>query len=77
MHQTNILFHRLQFTPSFKCNNIELKSNIQNYTRTLRLAEFSKTKKQTILRKIFFNNNLFLPHLETGIEIYVLNNLNL
>ena len=32
-YQTNILWCGLKFTPTLKCNNIELKSNIQNYTR--------------------------------------------
>ena len=38
--QTDILLRGLTFTPTPKRNNIELKSNIQNYTRRLRLAEF-------------------------------------
>ena len=37
-YQTNILLRGLKFTPTPKRNNIELKSNIQNYTRRLRLA---------------------------------------
>ena len=32
-YQTNILLHDLKFTPTPKRNNIELKSNIQYYTR--------------------------------------------
>ena len=33
-------FMGLKFTPTRKRNNIELQSNIQNYTSRLRLAEF-------------------------------------
>ena len=63
----NILLQGLKFTPTPKCNNIELKSNMPNYTSRLLLVEFfSKTKKQTILRN-FFKKNLNLPHLEIGI----------
>ena len=51
-YQTDILLHGLKFTPTAKRDYIEL--SIQNYTRRLRLADFSKAKKQTILRKIFF-----------------------
>ena len=39
-YQTNILLRGLKFTLTPKRNNIELKSNIQNYTRRFRLAEF-------------------------------------
>ena len=80
-YQNDILVRRLNFTASSKCNNIVLNSNIKNYTRTLQIVEtkqcFSETKKQIILSKIFFKNNLLLPHLETGIKIYVLNDWNL
>ena len=34
-YQTTILLCDLKFTPTRKHNNIELKSNIQNYTRKL------------------------------------------
>ena len=60
-YQTNILLRGLKFTPTPKRNNIERA----DYD----LLSFSKTKKQTILTKIFFKNNLPLPHLETRIEI--------
>ena len=39
------LLHGLKFTPTPKRNNIELKSNIQNYTHRLRLAEFFQNKE--------------------------------
>ena len=44
-YQTNILFRGLKSTRTPKRNNIELKSNIQNYTRRLRLAEFFQNKE--------------------------------
>ena len=44
-YETNILLCGLKFTPTPKRNNIELKSNIQNYTRRLRLAEFFQNKE--------------------------------
>ena len=37
-YQTNILLRGLKFTPTPKRNNIELKSNKQNYTCRMRLA---------------------------------------
>ena len=43
--QTNIFFRGLKFTPTPKRNNIELKSNIQNYKSRLRLAEFFHSKE--------------------------------
>ena len=43
--QTNILLRVLKFTPTPKRNNIELKSNMQNYTRRLRLVEFFQNKE--------------------------------
>ena len=68
-YQTNILLRGLKLTPTPKRNNIELKSNIENYTRRLKLAEFFQSKKKTILRKTFSKNHLPLPHLEIEIEI--------
>ena len=44
-HQTNILSRGLKLTPTPKRNNIELKSNIQNYMRRLRLAEYFQNKE--------------------------------
>ena len=46
MYQTNILLRGLKFTPTTKRSNIELKSNLQNYTHRLRLAEFFKKNKE-------------------------------
>ena len=44
-YQTNILLRGLKFSHTTKSNNTELKSNIQNYTRRLRLAEFFPNKE--------------------------------
>ena len=44
-YQTNIFLQDLKFTPIPQRNNIELKSNIQKYTRRLRLAEFFQNKE--------------------------------
>ena len=75
------LLHGLKFTPTPKRNNIELKFTHKITRADCNLLSFSKTKKQTILRKIFFKNNLLLPHFETDREldhqIDVLNNLHL
>ena len=73
-YQTNMLLHRsnIQFKPTPKRDNIELKPNTQNYTRSCDLLSFLKTKKHKTLRTTFFKNNLFLPHLETGIEIDII-----
>ena len=43
-YQTYILLQGLQFTQTHERFNIELKYNIQNYTRRLRLAEFFQNK---------------------------------
>ena len=68
-HQTTILLRGSKFTPTPKRNNIELKLHAYKIIRAdCDLLSFSKTKKQTILR-IFFKNNLPLPHLQIGIEI--------
>ena len=52
-YQTNILLHDLKFTPTPKRNNIELKANIQNYTRRLRLAEFFENKEANDSENLF------------------------
>ena len=43
-YQTYILLQGLQLTQTHERFNIELKYNIQNYTRRLRLAEFFQNK---------------------------------
>ena len=49
-YQVNILLGGLKFTPTPKCNIIQLKSDIHNYTQKLRLAEFFHSAPE--------NNNL-------------------
>ena len=44
-YQTNILLCGLKFTPTPKCINVELKSNIQNYMRRLQLPEFFENEE--------------------------------
>ena len=61
-YQTNILLRGLKFTPTPKRNNIELKFNISNYTRRLRLVEFfqnkevNKTKENSLQKKSTFTS---------------------
>ena len=81
-YQTNILLRGLKLTPTPKRNNIELKSNIENYTRRLQLAEFFQSKKRNHSEKNLFqepstftpprNRNRDLDH-----QIDVLSNLYL
>ena len=49
-YQVNILLRGLKFTPTPKRNIIQLKSDIHNYTRKLRLTEFFHNARE--------NNNL-------------------
>ena len=60
-YQTNILLHDLKFTPTPKRNNIELKANIQNYTRRLRLAEFFENKEANDSENLFQKQSTFTP----------------
>ena len=61
-YQTNILLRSLKFTPTPKCNNIECKSNIQNYTRRLRLHEFFQNKKAIDSEETLFQEpSIFIP----------------
>ena len=66
-YEIPILLCSLKFTPKPKRNNIELKSNIQNSTRRLQLADLFQ--KQTILRKIVFKNNLLLATSKQGTDL--------
>ena len=81
-YQTNILLRGLKFTPTPKRNNIELKSNVQNYTRRLRLAEFFQNKEANDSEENFFQKqSTFTPlrnrDRDIDHQIDVLNNLNL
>ena len=68
-YQTNVLLCDLKFTPTPKRNNINLNLTYKVTRADCDLLRFSKTKKQTILGKVYFKNNVPLAHLETGIEI--------
>ena len=59
--QTNILLRGLKFTLTPKHNNIELKSNIQNYTRRFRLAEFYQNKEGNDSENLFQKQSAFTP----------------
>ena len=59
--QTNILLRGLKFTPTPKRNNIELKSNIQNYARRSRLAEFYQNKEGNDSENLFQKQSAFTP----------------
>ena len=52
--------HKL-FTATPNSNNIELKSNIQNYTRRLRLADFFQNKEASDCENLFQNQSTFTP----------------
>ena len=79
--QTNILLRGLKFIPTTKHNNIELKSNIQNYTRRFRLAEFYQNKEGNDSENLIQKQSAFTPpwnrdrYLDDQIDL--LNNLNL
>ena len=60
-YQTTIFLRGLKFTPTPKRNNIELKSNIQNYTRRLRLAEFIQNKEGNDSQNLFQKQSTFTP----------------
>ena len=65
-YRINTLLCDLKFTPTSKCNNIEVKSSKQNYMGRLRLAlSCSKTKKETILGDFCFvlKHDLLSPYL--------------
>ena len=54
-YPASVLLRGLKFTPTPKRNNIELKNLTHKITSAdCDLLSFSKTKKQTIPRKIFF-----------------------
>ena len=81
-YQTNVLLRGLKFTPSPKANNIELKSNIQKYTRRLRLAEFFLSKEAKDYEENLFQKlSTFNPPRKRDRDLHhrtdVLNNLNL
>ena len=58
-YETNIPLHGLEFTSTPKHNNIELKFNIKNYTRKLRLAEFFQNKKGNNSEEDLFSKTIY------------------
>ena len=68
-YQVNILLGGLKFKPTPKRNIIQLKSDIHNYTRKLRLTEFFTMHLKIRIYKIFLKQNPISQHLEieTGI----------
>ena len=81
MYQTTFLLRGLKFIPTPKRKNIELKSNIQNYTLRLRLTEFFQNKDANDSGNLFQNQSIFTPHRnrdrDLDHQIDVLNHLNL
>ena len=79
-HQTNVLLRVFKSTPTPKRNNIELKSNIKNYTRRLRLAEFLQNKEANDSENLFQKQSTFTPprnrDRDLDHQIDVLKNLN-
>ena len=72
----------MEFPPKHNRNNIELKSNIQNSPRRLRLAEFFQNKEANDSEKnLSQKRSTLTTHLDMGRnlnhQIDVLNNLNL
>ena len=81
-YQSNILLPYLKFTLIIKCNNIELKSNIQNYAHKLWLAEFFQNKEaNNAVDNHFQKQSTFTAprnrDRNLDYEIHVQNNLNL
>ena len=81
-YQTNIFLCYFKLTLTFRCNTIELKSNIENYTRRLRLAELFQNKEVNDAKENLFQKlSTFIPsrNKDTGLDhqIDVLKNLNL
>ena len=71
----------IKFAPTPKHNNTELKSNTQNYTHRLRLAEFFQNKEENDFENLFQKQFTFTPprnrDRDLDHQIDVLNNLNL
>ena len=81
-YKTNILLRDLKFTPTPKRSKIKIKSNFQNYTPTLRLAEFLQSKEANDSEEnLFKKQSTFTSsrNEDRGLDdqIDVLNNLNL
>ena len=80
-YQPSFLLRGLKFTPTRKGNNIELKSNIQNYRRRLQLAGFFQNKEVNDCEENLFQKSFtFTPRRnkdrDLDHQINVLNSLN-
>ena len=77
-HFVNLVLKGLKFTPTLSVRTLNLNLT-QNYTRWWRLAKFSQNREAKDSEENLSKNKLFLPRLETGIEILMikLNNFNL
>ena len=61
-YQVNILIRGLKFTPTPERNIIQLKSDIRNYTRKLRLTEFfHNATENNNLQNLFKTKSHFTP----------------
>ena len=81
-YQVNILLRGLKFTPTPKRNIIQLKSDIHNYTRKLRLTEFfHNAPENNNLQNLFKTKSHFTPSRnrdrDLDHQIDILNNLDL
>ena len=68
-YETNILLRDLKFKPTHMQKNLNLNLTYKITRAEWDLLSFTKTKKETILRKLYLNKNELLSHLETGIDI--------
>ena len=81
-YQVNILLRGLKFTPTPKRNIIQLKSDIHNYTRKLRLTEFfHNAPENNNLQNLFKTKSHFTPSRnrdrDLDHQIDILSNLDL
>ena len=80
-YQVNILLRGLKFTPTPKRNIIQLKSDIHNYTRKLRLTEFFHNTPENNLQNLFKTKSHFTQSRnrdrDLDHQIDILNNLDL
>ena len=81
-YQVNILLRGLKSTPTPKRNIIQLKSDIYNYTRKLRLTEFfHNAPENNNLQNLFKTKSHFIPSRnrdrDLDHQIDILNNLDL
>ena len=80
-YQVNILLRGLKFTPTPKRNIIQLKSDIHNYTRKLRLTECFHNAPENNLQNLFKTKSHFTPSRnrdrDLDHQIDILNNLDL